>query len=493
MGSDPDVHPQSTAANASGPELVFALTRPTGTPNDSLLEALDGILLSYGYKSWRVDLSEILADTLDSQQRTKINRSTQERLTALMNAGNQLCAQHGTAAAVGLYGITEMHKIRRLHNGNREGSEICEMPRNAFVFDSLKRPAEVEQLRKIYGDRFILIGLQASRETRIVNLADKIAPESPSLDSAEVREIAEQLLRRDLKESDDYGQNILKAFPMSDIVIDIDRDVHHQTKRFLDLLFGRPDPPAPEADEFGMQLASSASLRSPELGLRVGAALLNRQRTIISLGVNAHPMAATTPAYDASLIAIKKLILAVLRDLGAEILKKKIMQRLRTDPDRLVNDLLDGTLASSQIREITEFQLPVHAEMSALLDALRTGGTIEGAKLYVTAYPCHGCAKHLLALGIDVCYLEPYSKSRTAAMYGVAGTAAFSPFTGIAPRRFESLFNGSKDRKDESGIRITWDARTRKMAQPRVNMQLTQDGIAQRELGALSRIATDSA
>ncbi|MFI5845855.1 hypothetical protein ACIA8K_39740 [Catenuloplanes sp. NPDC051500] len=386
-----------------------------------------------------------------------------------------------------------MHKLRRQYHGGTEDAEISEMPRNAFVLDSLKRPVEVKQFRRIYGDRFILIGLQASQETRIAKLFEKIAPESPSLDAVEVRGIAEKLLRRDLNESDDYGQNILKTFPMSDIIIDIDKDVHYQTKRFLDLLFGRPDPPGPEADEFGMHLAASASLRSPELGLRVGAALLSRQRTIISLGVNAHPVAAATPAYDASLVAIKKLVLAALRDLGSGVLKKKIMQRLETDPDRLVNDLLDGTLASSQIREITEFQLPVHAEMSALLDALRTGGVIEGAKLYVTAYPCHGCAKHLLALGIDVCYLEPYAKSRATAMYGVAGTAAFSPFTGIAPRRFESLFNGAGDRKDDSGIRIVWDDQKRKAAQPRVNMHLTQDGIAHRELGALSNIHTDSA
>ncbi|MFI5843881.1 hypothetical protein ACIA8K_29705, partial [Catenuloplanes sp. NPDC051500] len=94
MGSDSDMRPQGGAADVSGPELVFALVRPTGTPNDALLEALDGILLSYGYKSWRIDLSEILADTLHQQRRLEINESTEKRLVGLMRLIQQAALVH---------------------------------------------------------------------------------------------------------------------------------------------------------------------------------------------------------------------------------------------------------------------------------------------------------------------------------------------------------------------------------------------------------------
>lgn len=40
------------------------------------------------------------------------------------------------------------------------------------------------------------------------------------------------------------------------------------------------------------------------------------------------------------------------------------------------------------------------------------------ATLYSTTYPCHGCAKHIVAAGIsEVVYYEPYPKSRALALH----------------------------------------------------------------------------
>ncbi|MCP2807341.1 deaminase, partial [Salmonella enterica subsp. enterica serovar Typhimurium] len=66
---------------------------------------------------------------------------------------------------------------------------------------------------------------------------------------------------------------------------------------------------------------------------------------------------------------------------------------------------------------ITEYGRAVHAEMEALLSAARNGIAIRGGTLYTTTYPCHNCAKHIVAAGIKkVKFVEPYPKSYATKM-----------------------------------------------------------------------------
>ena len=69
--------------------------------------------------------------------------------------------------------------------------------------------------------------------------------------------------------------------------------------------------------------------------------------------------------------------------------------------------------------DLLEFGRIIHAEMSAISDAARKGVAIQGATLYSTTFPCHLCAKHIVASGIKrVVYLEPYPKSYANALHG---------------------------------------------------------------------------
>ena len=77
--------------------------------------------------------------------------------------------------------------------------------------------------------------------------------------------------------------------------------------------------------------------------------------------------------------------------------------------------------ASKNLKSWTclEFKCIIHAEMSAISDAARKGVAIQGATLYSTTFPCHLCAKHIVASGIKrVVYLEPYPKSYANALHG---------------------------------------------------------------------------
>jgi deoxycytidylate deaminase len=51
--------------------------------------------------------------------------------------------------------------------------------------------------------------------------------------------------------------------------------------------------------------------------------------------------------------------------------------------------------------------------MEALMSCARRGITSIGATVYCTTFPCHNCAKHIVAAGIArVVFVEPYSKSK---------------------------------------------------------------------------------
>jgi len=105
---------------------------------------------------------------------------------------------------------------------------------------------------------------------------------------------------------------------------------------------------------------------------------------------------------------------------------------------------------SSQIRNLIEFGRAVHAEMAALIDAARRGVSVSGCTMYVTTFPCHLCARHIVAAGIRrLVFIEPYAKSRTADLYPdsiaieqrSSGKVQFVPFVGIAPRQYMKLFS----------------------------------------------------
>jgi deoxycytidylate deaminase len=128
---------------------------------------------------------------------------------------------------------------------------------------------------------------------------------------------------------------------------------------------------------------------------------------------------------------------------------------------------VQARLRKSPIGGLLEFSRAVHAEMDALLAAARKGVSTVGAKLFVTTYPCHYCARHIIAAGIDeVQYIEPYPKSLASKLHADAITSdsselspsaaklqnkvnvnaghklkvLFRPFTGVAPRLYRRVF-----------------------------------------------------
>jgi cytidine deaminase len=108
--------------------------------------------------------------------------------------------------------------------------------------------------------------------------------------------------------------------------------------------------------------------------------------------------------------------------------------------------------------------------MAALIDSARRGVAVQGLSMYVTTFPCHNCAKHIIAAGLrQVIYLEPYPKSRAKDLHGEEieleapedglydDKVAFVAYTGVAPRQYQRLFS-MENRGKKHGIPLkVWE------------------------------------
>jgi deoxycytidylate deaminase len=124
-----------------------------------------------------------------------------------------------------------------------------------------------------------------------------------------------------------------------------------------------------------------------------------------------------------------------------------------------------GRLRDAQLMDLLEFGRMIHAEMSAICDAARLGKSVKGGILYTTTFPCHLCAKHIIAAGIKkVVFIEPFPKSYAEQLHGdaiVIGKSndpkkvIFEPFIGVAPLRYRELFERER-RKNDAGDFEQW-------------------------------------
>ncbi len=123
---------------------------------------------------------------------------------------------------------------------------------------------------------------------------------------------------------------------------------------------------------------------------------------------------------------------------------------------------------NSRLKDLIEFSRSVHAEMDAITSVAREGGvSVKGCTLYTTTFPCHNCARHIIASGItDVVYIEPYEKSLALQLHGddisydpvesegESSKVVFMHFEGVSPKQYMNFFCSRGDRKDKKGKAI---------------------------------------
>ncbi len=461
-------------------ELVFGAVAPLGSDLGRLEATLSAQIGNFGYAANVIRVSDFFRQLDHTSLGVKLRFTPEyDRIRTHMDAGNRVRSVSGRSDIVALHAASEIHSRR---------TDERPLPETAHIILSLKHPREVTALRRIYSNGFFLIGLYTPREERLRNL------EMLGMSKRQ----AVQLMDRDESEEIENGQQTTATFHQADVFLSLDETssatFESEVERFVDLAFGNPFR-TPTADEHAMFLAFAGALRSADLSRQVGAVVVSANGEVIATGAN------DVPRYGGGLYWPGD---ADQRDhvLGQDSNKveidriiQDILQRIQPRPARLGRDKLERALQNSRLRDLTEFGRAVHAEMEALLSCARSGVNPRGGTLYSTTFPCHNCAKHIVAAGIErVYYVEPYPKSLAAELHDDAvavdtyepGRVCFLPFTGIAARRYFDLFSLQVSsgrpvrRKDDTGMhKASW---TRETALPRVPM--SADSYIEREIAA---------
>lgn len=226
--------------------LVIGLVGAVGSRLKSLSNILNSLLVhEFEYEVREIRISQ---EFLRSDKQYENNF---DRYTDLMDIGNSLRKKYDNS-------FLSLKTIELISTKRKKHKKI------AFIVNSLKHDAEIKVLREIYGKNFYQISLYESpliRKDVLIN------------DIGMTPEQANELIRRDEGETNDYGQHTRDAFHLADYFIKFDNKTNEHIKnsclRFLSLIFGDPYI-TPTFNEFAMYMAYTSSLKSADLSTSRG-------------------------------------------------------------------------------------------------------------------------------------------------------------------------------------------------------------------------------
>jgi len=410
----------------------------------------------------------------------------------LQDLGNRCRNDQGDAAALARRLVQAVRRSRAEKQEEAADGDAPVIPdgaRRAWILDSLRHPSEVELLRHIYQDAFVLVGVVCDEDVRTERLQAKY-----DVDGSPQK--IKTFMARDADDTESLGQKVADSFHMSDFFVDNTENrtlkngapneewnVPDQLGRLIRLLT-HSDVVRPTSHETAMHAAYGAQVRSACLSRQVGAALVSADGQLLATGTNEvprpgggvygqsdrahdqddrcafrrtadHRFCSNTREQNTIIDDLIQQIEGSMQAGGGGELPAAAKLRLRSD------------LRKSRIGGLIEFSRAVHAEMDALLGAGRQGHKAVGAALYVTTFPCHYCARHIVAAGVDeVQYIEPYPKSLAIKLHddaicvsengraingnGGPRRVLFRPFTGVAPRLYRRAFMKDRELKDRN-------------------------------------------
>jgi cytidine deaminase len=457
--------------------LVIGLVGAIGANLSGIAVALTGALKDVGYTSEEIRVVDLL-HSFDAWADLP-HHPEDERYKRHIEAGREFCEKIGREDGLARLAVARIQRLRGDATGDfREPHE-----RHAFILRSLKRRGEVDVLRSIYGPSFLLIAAYSPRLRRIDDLAHSIAKSHNQFDADGFRETAERLVEVDETEGVPLGQNVRETFPLADVFVRTDgpREIRQALLRFVEALFGFPFH-TPTSDELGMMHARVSALRSSDLSRQVGSAIATSEGDIVSVGTNEVPRfggGSYWPTDDRDSRDFQKgrdTSFEMRRLLLADALHR--IERMGWLSEQAANEGIDKLVESSllepggapmrdsRLMDVIEFGRTVHAEMDAIGTAAKRGISVKGCTMYVTTFPCHICARHIVSTGIErVVYIEPYHKSVASDLFSdsivvddprrPSGYVQFEHFVGISPSKFEDLFAMVR-RKTRDGSAVTW-------------------------------------
>lgn len=482
--------PRESILKHSANELVFAVVGYAGSGTSTVANSLANLLESAGYEphgikaraliqAWAKSHGEILPPD---------GAITVANVEIFQDLGDKMRKQTPDFSSIAKSMSLEIRARRaKATGGSIDGDEPVppDGRKRAYILDSIRHPAEVELLRYVYQQAFVLVGVVCEEDRRLDRLVDKYKDAGA--------ERAREFMRRDARAGDKFGQRVSDAFHLSDFFVDntVDRflpdkssnphwKINDEILRLIKIVSNQ-EIVRPTASETAMHAATAAGMRSACLSRQVGAALLDRSGNLLATGANEVPKAGGGVYGDAFVAdeedhrcAFRRLPDGQRQYCSNNVKQNEIVERIVSAVPELRD--LEGMrklgvrreLRDSGIGDLIEFSRAVHAEMDALLSAGRTGAGTVGTRLFVTTFPCHYCARHIVSAGIDeVQYIEPYPKSKAWELHrdSIAldpvnwvppseggSKTLFRPFVGVAPRLYRRAFLKQGDLKNSSGV-----------------------------------------
>jgi deoxycytidylate deaminase len=414
-------------------ELIFAVVGHVGSGNSEVATTLKGLLEDEGYEVKIIKAREIIEEYANTHgkeipqvdENGKLNIAD---VSKYQNYGDELRKVNGHSAVAEALAI----KIRERRAGmlgiNPAEVENIEPDgkMRAYVLDSLRHPAEVSILRHIYQSAFILIGIVCEEEIREDRIVEKYRDAG--------KESAREFMRRDAKATEKFGQRVADTFHLSDFFVDnsakrfitrtepnVKWNVPEKLSRLIKIVTHK-EIVRPDVSETAMYMAYGAKMRSACLSRQVGASVIDDDGNVLGIGANEVPKAGGGVYGE-----------------GVSGKDERCAYRARTDlrgcssneqQNQIIAEIIDSVaelrncaparkegivkeIRESRVGSLIEYSRAIHAEMDAIMSANRRGISVQGAKLFVTTFPCHYCARHLVNAGIDeVQFIEPYLKSK---------------------------------------------------------------------------------
>jgi len=479
------------------PEIVIGLVGPIGVQLEDVQDSIFDELKALNYRYEFIKVTELMQRWDVGEE--KISKASfydyYKGLIRYADGFRKHCESHSALAALAIEEIrsmrSEYHKRKKLDFDRLSDDKQHELEAKyrdqpvlgtAYIIRQFKLPQEIELLRRTYGRKFIQVSVFLDKFERKKSLVKSIKKfNSTRVTTSSAAQQSIQLMEIDSNEdNEEYGQRISNVFHLGDVFLQGNRkeNIEKTTKRFFKALFGS-NAISPSKMEYGMYAAAGAALRSIDLSRQVGAAIFSDEGEIKALGCNEVPRAfggtywedhdgGPHRDFEEGLDANHTRKVEILHDFLTRLkkIKSEGYPPSAETVGKEVEDLLkNDQIQGSQLMDIIEFGRMVHAEMSAITDAARLGTSIKNTILYCTTFPCHMCAKHIVASGIRrVVFLEPYPKSYAEELHSDSITFThseaknkvyFEPFIGISPRRYRDIFE-KKKRKGEDGKTRVW-------------------------------------
>ncbi len=451
--------------------MIFGICSPIGSLKEKVIEKLkQRIETDYLYEVKIIKISDFIdLHDFSEEEKAEVPATPQGSKIFMeyfqkINKGNFI-RKFNRNERLAEYAVKKIHVDRVTLT--KEKKNLSENPKSTdyesrrvcYILDSIKTKEELLLLKKIYSDNFYSISIFSPLDDRKSNLKTK------KFENSEI----ETIIEIDDKQKDNYGQNVRDAFVEGDLFIRTSKNnmtqIEAKITRFLHLIF-ETSIVTPTIEESAMYNAKAAAGNSACLSRQVGAAIIDDKNTLISTGWNDVPKFGGnlyTSNSDFDHRCFNHEICSndfqknnVVENIVDSILKDKSFSSLTSIPN--IDELLKENIRNNtKVKDLIEFSRSVHAEMHAILQgALTTGDKIVSGRLFCTTYPCHNCARHIVAAGIkEVYYIEPYVKSLCLTLHGDSMTEAEDSkdkvkiliFDGISPKKYLTFFTNIVERK----------------------------------------------